>query len=92
MSRINEPQHESVGSAANQVKEQAANVASKIGDAAQQQYENLRESAGEFYDNTRRKAADWQEQLESYVTDQPIKALLIAAGVGAFLGVLWKRR
>ena len=36
-------------------------------------------------------AMEWEQNLESYVQDQPIKSLLIAAGVGALLGFLWRR-
>ena len=31
------------------------------------------------------------ETLEEYVQEKPIQALLIAAGVGMLLGLLWKR-
>ena len=43
------------------------------------------------YDQGRQKAQEWQQDLEQYVQDQPVKALLIAAGVGMLLGILWKR-
>ena len=37
------------------------------------------------------KAVEWQNQLEDYVREQPLKAVLMAAGVGVLLGIIWKR-
>ena len=35
--------------------------------------------------------ASVEPELEEYVREQPIKSLLMAAGVGVLLGILWKR-
>jgi ElaB/YqjD/DUF883 family membrane-anchored ribosome-binding protein len=59
--------------------------------AAREQYDNLRQSATEYYDYGRERAQEWQTQVEEYVREQPIKAVMIAAGVGIVLGVLWRR-
>ena len=98
MSRMNDPQTEStgtsgstMGNAVNQAKEAASNVASKISDAATQSYEHFRDTASEYYQQGREKAQHWQEEIENYVQEQPIKAMLMAAGVGMLLGILWKR-
>jgi ElaB/YqjD/DUF883 family membrane-anchored ribosome-binding protein len=100
MSRINEPgsgsgQQSGGGSAAggtvSQLRDKAASMAGNIRDAATEQYEHLRDTASEYYDQGRRKAQEWQQGLEEYVQEQPIKSLLIAAGVGMLLGILWKR-
>jgi ElaB/YqjD/DUF883 family membrane-anchored ribosome-binding protein len=77
---------------AGQVKDQAANVAGQIGDAAQHQYENVKEYANEAYETGRAKVTQWQEELEDFVHEKPLQALLIAAGIGAFMGILWKHR
>jgi ElaB/YqjD/DUF883 family membrane-anchored ribosome-binding protein len=34
---------------------------------------------------------EYQENLEGYVREQPVKAILIAAGVGLLVGMLWRR-
>jgi ElaB/YqjD/DUF883 family membrane-anchored ribosome-binding protein len=34
---------------------------------------------------------EYQENLESYVREQPVKAVLIAAGIGLLVGFLWRR-
>ena len=105
MSRTNEGQGQSkqnqgdqAGAPVQQLKETAAqvgqqvkDVASQYRDTAREQYDNLRQQATDYYDQGREQAAEWQESLESYVHEQPVKAVLIAAGVGMFLGLLWKR-
>jgi ElaB/YqjD/DUF883 family membrane-anchored ribosome-binding protein len=39
----------------------------------------------------RQRAQEWEKGLEDYVHEKPLQAILIAAGVGMLLGVLWKR-
>jgi ElaB/YqjD/DUF883 family membrane-anchored ribosome-binding protein len=84
--------------AAAQVKDKVSEVASNIKDmgsqvrdAAAEQYENVKEGAAEYYRAGRDKAAEWESQIEEYVRERPIKSLLMAAGVGALLGIIWKR-
>ena len=40
-----------------------------------EQYEQLRDTASEYYDQGRQKAQEWQQGLEEYVHEQPVKAL-----------------
>ena len=74
-------------SAAEQVRE----TASQVRDAAQDKFNDLRDQAAEYYEQGRQRAMEWEHSLEEYVQQQPIKSLLIAAGVGALLGFLWRR-
>jgi ElaB/YqjD/DUF883 family membrane-anchored ribosome-binding protein len=60
-------------------------------DAAQEKFNEMRDQASEYYEQGRQRAMEWEHSLEDYVQQQPIKALLIAAGVGAMLGFLWRR-
>jgi ElaB/YqjD/DUF883 family membrane-anchored ribosome-binding protein len=71
--------------------EQAAQVAGQVRDAAREKFEDLRDQAADYYEQGREKAHEWQHGIEEYVQEKPIKALLIAAGVGMLLGILWKR-
>jgi ElaB/YqjD/DUF883 family membrane-anchored ribosome-binding protein len=83
MSRISND----AGKAADQVRE----TASQVRDAAQEKFNEMRDQASEYYEQGRQRAMEWEQGLEDYVQQQPIKALLIAAGVGALLGFLWRR-
>jgi ElaB/YqjD/DUF883 family membrane-anchored ribosome-binding protein len=51
-----------------------------------------RQLAHEKVEGVRKAARDFEGRLADHVREQPLKSLLIAAGVGAVLGVLWSRR
>ena len=63
---------------------------------AQEKLEEVRESVGEsvghYYEQGRAKAKEIEHTLESMVRQQPVKALMIAVGVGLILGGLMIRR
>jgi ElaB/YqjD/DUF883 family membrane-anchored ribosome-binding protein len=63
----------------------------QVRDQAREKYEQFSGQAHDYYDQGRQKAQEWEQGLESYVQEKPIQALLIAAGVGMLLGILWKR-
>lgn len=76
---------------AQQVGQQLREVGDQVRSTAQEQYEQLRTQASEYYETGRQRAMEWEQSLENYVREQPVKSLLIAAGVGVILGALWKR-
>ncbi|HLL88919.1 MAG TPA: DUF883 C-terminal domain-containing protein [Tepidisphaeraceae bacterium] len=76
---------------AGQVAQQARDLGQQVKEQATQKYQQLREQATQYYDTSRQSATEWEQSLESYVRDQPVKSLLIAAGVGVVLGMVWKR-
>jgi ElaB/YqjD/DUF883 family membrane-anchored ribosome-binding protein len=98
MSRMKESVEQEAGSKADQLRESAAQVqqnlrdmGGQVRDAAQEKFNDLRDQASEYYDQGRERAQAWEHDLESYVQQQPIKSLLIAAGAGMLLGILWRR-
>ena len=81
------------------VRDAAAHVGQNLRDAGEQvretaaeQYEQLRDQASEYYEQGRQRAMDMEQTLEQYVQEKPLRALLIAAGIGMFVGMVWKRR
>jgi len=76
---------------AQQVQENLRNLGSQVRDTATQQYGQLRDQATQYYEQGRQRATEMEQSLEQYVQEKPIQALMIAAGVGMLLGVLWKR-
>jgi ElaB/YqjD/DUF883 family membrane-anchored ribosome-binding protein len=67
----------------------AANAVKRLaGDSA----EAVRETAHEFIDQGRAKAQEVSENMETRVRQQPVKSVLIAAGVGFVVGLLFARR
>lgn len=101
MSRMDNPGESTAGpksSTVENIREKAEEVGQTIRDmgqqareTARQKYEDLRQQAGEYYETGRQHAMEWEQSLEDYVRQQPVKSLLIAAGVGVLLGALWKR-
>jgi ElaB/YqjD/DUF883 family membrane-anchored ribosome-binding protein len=96
MSRIREPN--STQQATAQLRESAAQVqqnlrdmGGQVKDAAEEKFNELRDQAAEYYQEGRQRARAWEQSLEHYVQERPLKSLLIAAGVGAVLGFLWRR-
>jgi len=98
MSRMEGNASGSTGSTGGQLKDSASqvgqdlrNLGSQARDAATQTYDQLREQAGDYYEQGRERAREMEQSLEQYVQEKPIQSLLMAAGVGMLLGILWKR-
>ena len=97
MHETNTPSHSS--SATEELKEKAVQVGKDVlemggavRDVAHEQYENLRDRASDYVKQGREKVGKWEDGLESYIQDNPIRSLLLAAGAGLLLGLLWRRR
>jgi ElaB/YqjD/DUF883 family membrane-anchored ribosome-binding protein len=73
------------------VSENLRDLGGQVRDQAQQKYSDLSDQAREYYDQGRQKAQEWEQGLESYIQEKPLQAVMIAAGVGVLLGLLWKR-
>jgi ElaB/YqjD/DUF883 family membrane-anchored ribosome-binding protein len=76
---------------AQQVTQNLRNIGAQARDAANEKFNDLKQQANEYYEGGRERAQEWEKTLEDYVQEKPIQSLLIAAGVGLVLGVLWKR-
>lgn len=61
-------------------------------DMAQEKVEQLRAGASEYCKEGRDKARQVERSFEQFIRQQPLKSILIAAGVGMLLGGLWMRR
>jgi len=59
---------------------------------AQEQVEQLRASASGYYEGGRETVQQVERGFEQFVRQQPLKSILIAAGIGMLLGGLWMRR
>ena len=86
-------------SATDDLKEKAGRVGKDlrdtvgaVRDVASEQYENVRQRAADYVQQGRERVEEWEEGLEGYIKDNPIRALMIAAGAGLLLGLLWRRR
>ena len=105
MSRLDNPSNQGGAGAMGQIKDKAQEAKEKlreVGSNASQQFNQIKDSANEYYQQGRDKAQEYYEQgrqkameleqnLEDYVREQPIKSVMIAAGIGLLLGILWRR-
>ena len=89
-------------SAADDFKAAATAKAQEIRRAAEQKAEELREAAqkkarefsgaaGTAWTDARSKAHTWQTRGESYVRENPTKAIFIALGLGFFVGLMFRK-
>ena len=60
-------------------------------DVAQEKLEELQEGASVAYEQGRDKVREATRTLERFIEEQPLTSVLIAAGVGLFLGRFWMR-
>jgi ElaB/YqjD/DUF883 family membrane-anchored ribosome-binding protein len=63
-----------------------------VRDVAREQVSHIKDKASDYYQQGREKARRWENSFEGYVQEQPVKSLLLAAGVGFVLALLWRRR
>jgi ElaB/YqjD/DUF883 family membrane-anchored ribosome-binding protein len=95
MSRMNEGQGsdatQTLRDTAGQVSQSLRDAGSQVRDAATEKMGQIRDQANEYYEQGKQRAQEWEQGLESYIQEKPIQSLLIAAGVGMLLGILWKR-
>lgn len=77
---------------AKEVKKDLQEMGQTVRDAAQEKIGQVGEKASEYYDGGRDSVHSVACACEQFVRQRPLRAVLIAAGVGWLLGVLWKRR
>ena len=70
----------------------AQEMGAQLKDVAEQKMAEMRESATQYYEQGCERAQAAAGDVENYIRQQPTKSILIAAGIGAVLGVLWVRR
>lgn len=86
----------------NASKDHIRQAADDLRTAAQQKVEELRGKAEGYYDEARGRAEDYcdqardrartlQEDGESYVRENPLRAIGIAVGAGFVLGLMFRR-
>jgi len=61
-------------------------------DVAHEKLEEFQENAAAVYGQGREKVRGTTRTLERFIAEQPLTSVLIAGGVGLFLGRFWMRR
>ncbi len=53
---------------------------------------DLPEKAKSSYQTSRQTAMEWEKGIEASIRERPLRALLIAAGIGVMFSLLWFRK
>ena len=77
---------------AGEIGQGLSDIASIAADVGRGQVEKIRDAAAAGYREAKEKVATWEEVVESYVHDRPIKALLMVAGIGMVIAMVLRRR
>lgn len=75
-----------------QIAKDAKQIGNEAAQAARDQVEHLSNVAGEYMERGREEALQMAESLEEQIREQPLRSVLVAAGVGFLFGILWLRR
>ena len=78
-------------SRAHELREAARETRDQIRERSQELSTHAQEVASEYYQLGRERAQEWEQTLEAHIREKPIQSLLIAGGIGLFLGLLWRR-
>src|SRR5262245_10907720 len=81
-----------VDDAVGEVMDSARRLGSEAGHMVRDQVEGLRDTAAGYVEQGRRKAIEVEGSVESRIREQPLQAVLLAAGIGFALGFLFTRR
>jgi ElaB/YqjD/DUF883 family membrane-anchored ribosome-binding protein len=76
-------------------REQVENIKQTAGQYVEQgreQMESLKSTAADYMEQGRHRAIEMERTLESQIRAQPMRSVLIAAGIGLVAGILLSRR
>jgi ElaB/YqjD/DUF883 family membrane-anchored ribosome-binding protein len=85
------PASERFSEQASAVSKDILGMGSIAKDVAHEKLEEFQENASAVYDQGRDQVRAATRTLERFIEEQPLTSVLIAAGVGLFLGRFWMR-
>ena len=85
-------QASAVRDTAEAAREQLHTMGHQATEMAHDAMDQARESASELYAQGRERVSGAASSVEQCIRDQPLRSLLVAAGIGCLLGALWVRR
>ena len=77
---------------AGELGEDFSEMATMAADAGRDQIGKLSNAVTKNYNDAKDHLGKWEDSMEAYVRKHPMKSLLMAAGAGAVLCVLWRHR
>jgi ElaB/YqjD/DUF883 family membrane-anchored ribosome-binding protein len=80
-----------LGTQASQVTHDLQEMGERAKDFTQEKLGQLGDKASEYYAQGRDKAQQIERGVEQFIREQPLKSILIAAGIGVCFGLILKR-
>ena len=74
-----------------QARDWAQEKGNQLQEGAQEAMQQAGESASQLAKRGRETMSQFEEGLEDRIRSKPLQSVLIAAGVGMLLGLIWKR-
>lgn len=73
------------------VREDLRELGGAAREAAQQKLEDAGRATSQFVDTKKEQLSAYEDELVAYVRSKPVQSVLVAAGIGALLGMFWSR-
>jgi ElaB/YqjD/DUF883 family membrane-anchored ribosome-binding protein len=90
-SRTHRPATDRLREQAQEVAKDLQELGSIASDAVEENLEQLQDKGSKYYEQGRDRTYKAEHTVEQFIRDRPFKSILIAVGVGMFLGRFWIR-
>jgi ElaB/YqjD/DUF883 family membrane-anchored ribosome-binding protein len=90
-SMVDTPGHDKPQTFGAQMQHVGTQVKETMQAAGTQVKETMQAAGTQAYEQGRESLQDLNRTLEAQIRERPLQALLVAGGIGALLGLLWRR-
>jgi ElaB/YqjD/DUF883 family membrane-anchored ribosome-binding protein len=90
-SMVDTPGHDKPQTFGAHMQHVGTQVKETMQDVGTQVKETMQAAGTQAYEQGRESLQDLNRTLEAQIRERPLQALLVAGGIGALLGLLWRR-
>ena len=87
---VDTPGHDKPQTLGAQMQHVGTQVKETMQDAGAQVKETMQVAGTQVYEQGRESLQDLNRTIEAQIRERPLQALLVAGGIGALLGLLWR--
>jgi ElaB/YqjD/DUF883 family membrane-anchored ribosome-binding protein len=88
---VDAPGHDKPQTLGAQMQHVGTQVKETMQDVGTQVKETMQAAGTQAYEQGRESLQDLNRTIEAQIRERPLQALLVAGGIGALLGLLWRR-
>jgi ElaB/YqjD/DUF883 family membrane-anchored ribosome-binding protein len=88
---VDAPGHDKPRTLGTQMQHVGTQVKETMQDVGVQVKESMQAAGTQVYEQGRESLQDLNRTIEARIRERPLQALLVAGGIGALLGLLWRR-